>query len=98
MKLAIRTVLAVAVFVFAGHFGATAADAPAFEKYKNIVDLRFMKENAVIPVKDGVLVVDSRPSRKYDAGHIPGAVNIPDSRFDKMTDMLPEDKGALLVF
>ena len=96
--MAVRSFLAVAVFVFAGHQGAVAADTPAFETYKAIVDLQFMKENAVIPVKDGTLVVDSRPSRKYDTGHIPGAINIPDTHFDKMTDMLPQDKGSLLVF
>jgi rhodanese-related sulfurtransferase len=96
--LAVRTFLAVAVFVVAGHFGATAADAPKFEQYKNIVDLQFMKENATIPVKDGILVIDARPSRKFDAGHIPGSINIPDTSFAKMTDKLPADKGTHLVF
>lgn len=98
VAMAVRTFLAVAVFVVAGQYGATAADAPAFEKYKTIVDLQFMKENAVIPVKDGFLVVDSRPSRKYDAGHIPGALNIPDTSFDKMTGLLPQDKDGVLIF
>ena len=95
---AVRSFLAVAVFVLASPLGAVAADAPAFDQYKNIVDLQFMKENAVVPVKDGVLVVDARPSRKYDEGHIPGAINIPDTQFDKMTGKLPEDKGSLLIY
>jgi len=46
-----------------------------------------------------MVLVDSRPKRKkYDKGHIPGAISIPDSRFAKMTDQLPQDKGNTLVF
>jgi rhodanese-related sulfurtransferase len=47
----------------------------------------------------GMVLVDSRPKRKkYDKGHIPGAISIPDSRFAKMTDQLPQDKSNTLVF
>ena len=46
-----------------------------------------------------MVMVDSRPKRKkYDKGHIPGAISIPDSQFAKMTDQLPQDKGEALVF
>jgi rhodanese-related sulfurtransferase len=50
--------------------------------------------------KDAQLVlIDSRPKRKkYDKGHIPGAISIPDSQFAKMTDQLPQDKAKMLVF
>jgi rhodanese-related sulfurtransferase len=34
----------------------------------------------------------------YDPGHIPTAVSIPDTQFEKMTDRLPADKASLLVF
>ena len=44
-------------------------------------------------------IVDARPKRpKYDKGHIPMAVSIPDTQFDKMTAQLPQDKNALLIF
>ena len=67
--------------------------------YKNIVDFNFVQEFGTIPVRTDVMIVDSRPTkRRYDPGHIPGAVSIPDSRFKKMTDMLPEDKSKLLLF
>ena len=47
----------------------------------------------------GMVLVDSRPKRKkYDKGHIPEAISIPDSQFAKMTDQLPQDKGTTLVF
>ena len=46
-----------------------------------------------------MVLVDSRPKRKkYDKGHIHGAISIPDSQFAKMTDQLPQDKGKVLVF
>ena len=67
--------------------------------YPNIVDNQFVAQHAVLPPKPGVMIIDSRPTaRKYDKGHIPGAVSMPDSAFDKMTDMLPADKSTLLLF
>ncbi len=46
-----------------------------------------------------IVLVDSRPKRpKYDKGHIPSAISIPDSQFAKMTAQLPQDKGKTLVF
>jgi rhodanese-related sulfurtransferase len=46
-----------------------------------------------------VMVLDSRPKRaKYDKGHIPGAISLPDSKFDEMKGDLPQDKSIPLVF
>ncbi len=46
-----------------------------------------------------VVLIDSRPKRpRYDRGHIPSAISIPDSQFDELTHMLPEDKSTLLIF
>lgn len=46
-----------------------------------------------------MVLIDSRPKRKkYDKGHIPTALNIPDSQFAKMQDQLPADKSTPLVF
>jgi rhodanese-related sulfurtransferase len=54
---------------------------------------------AVIPARDDVTIVDSRPTRKkYDKGHVPGAINIPNTFFDKQVDKLPEDKDQALIF
>ena len=74
-----------------------AADEP-FEKYEHIVDYAFMKDHATVPMRDDVVVVDSRPDRKYDSGYISPALNIPDRQFDTMTALLPEDKSTLLIF
>ena len=68
-------------------------------KFHAIVDVDFVMQNVKIPMPENVMVIDARPKRaKYDKGHIPMAVSIPDSKFDKMTDKLPQDKDALLIF
>jgi rhodanese-related sulfurtransferase len=69
----------------------------AFKQYKNVVDGAFVRE--VIDGKKVGIVIDSRPKmKKFNKGHIPGAINIPFSQFDKMAGLLPADKGALVVF
>lgn len=83
---------------------AVAQTAPAGVQaregwYKNLVDFDYMRQQIEIPPKAGVTLIDSRPAaRKYDLGHIPGAINIPDTHFDKLAEKLPADKNALLIF
>jgi len=75
------------------------AEVQADWKFHDIVDVNLVKEHVKIPMQEGVMLIDARPKRaKYDKGHIPMAVSIPDSKFDKMTDKLPKDKDAVLVF
>jgi rhodanese-related sulfurtransferase len=77
------------------------AAAPAKANYySKLVDIEFVKKYAVIPVRADVMIIDSRPAaRKYDIGHIPGAINIPDTQFDELAPkMLPPDKSMLLIF
>ena len=46
-----------------------------------------------------MILVDSRPKRpKYDKGHIPSAISIPDTRFDELKGKLPADKTLPLIF
>lgn len=82
---------------------AFAADTPATASkdgwYGQRVDATFVAGYAVLPKPEDVTIVDSRPTaRKYDRGHIPTAINIPDTQFDKLTDLLPKDKKQLLIF
>ncbi|NJD34256.1 MAG: rhodanese-like domain-containing protein [Betaproteobacteria bacterium] len=82
-------------------FAADAATIQPKEGWYNkaLVDYDFVKQNVSIPPKKGVMIIDSRPAaRQYDPGHVPGAINIPDSQFDKMVDKLPADKATLLLF
>ncbi|MDM8553433.1 rhodanese-like domain-containing protein [Desulfococcaceae bacterium HSG7] len=49
--------------------------------------------------KAPITLIDSRPKRaKYDKGHIPTAISLPDSKFNKLSNKLPQDKKALIVF
>jgi rhodanese-related sulfurtransferase len=78
---------------------APKADAPADWKFHTIVDVDYVMAQVKVPMPEDVMIIDARPKRaKYDKGHIPMAVSIPDSQFDKMTDLLPADKNALLIF
>ncbi|CAB1062195.1 hypothetical protein D1BOALGB6SA_6971 [Olavius sp. associated proteobacterium Delta 1] len=46
-----------------------------------------------------MVIVDSRPKRaKFDKGHIPSAISLPDTQFDKLKGKLPADKATPLVF
>lgn len=82
---------------------ALAADAAALQAkegwYPKLVDAAFVAQYAILPKPEGVQIIDSRPSaRKFDPGHIPTALNIPDIQFEKMADQLPADKNSLLIF
>jgi rhodanese-related sulfurtransferase len=80
---------------------ADAAKTPADTSWKfhDIVDVNFVMERIKVPMPQDVMIIDARPKRaKYDKGHIPMAVSIPDTEFNKMTDQLPKDKNALLIF
>ena len=67
--------------------------------FHDIVDVAFVKQHVKVPMTAGVMLIDARPKRvKYDKGHIPMAVSIPDSQFAKMTDKLPKDRNSLLIF
>ena len=92
--------ISLALVVLAPLSGASAAgEAKGFKKYTNIIGYDDLKAYAVIPVRDDVAIIDSRPARKkYDKGHIPGAINIPNTFFAKMTDKLPKDKAKALIF
>jgi len=75
-------------------------EAKKFDTYRHLVDYDFVKPYVNIPPKPGVTLIDSRPAgRKFGPGHIPGAINIPDSDFDKLAaSKLPADKNQLLIF
>ena len=67
--------------------------------YHDSVDVEFVQQYVAMPKPKNVMIIDSRPKKaKFDKGYIPTAVSIPDSKFNKMTDLLPEDKNTLLIF
>ena len=110
MKSHSRTALAVLVGAFllcppllVGHPAGEAAAQTAPAKagwYPHQIDAATFAPYAVIPKRADVTIVDARPAaRKYDIGHIPTAVNIPDSQFDALAPkLLPADKSQLVIF
>ncbi|MCF8076858.1 MAG: sulfurtransferase [Desulfotignum sp.] len=92
----ILAVLAIGVMLLAGAVSAGAKEPWMFH---DIVDADFVIAHMTVPMPDNVMIIDARPYKpKYFKGHIPGAVNIPYTEFDKKTDLLPKDKNALLIF
>ena len=47
---------------------------------------------------DKFLVIDARNPEEYNDVHIPGAVNIPDKKFERYIKLLPEDQTSTLIF
>ena len=93
----LTVVVAVAAVCLALGLGSALAEEKAFKKYPNTVDAKFVKELVDGKVKG--YLFDSRPKiKKYDRGHIPGAVSLSMSQFDKQVKLLPQDKNALIVF
>jgi len=90
-----------APLITAGGGVALAESAQAQPKagwYENIVDTDFVKQYVEIPPRKDVTIIDARPAaRQYGPAHIPGAINIPDSKFDQMTERLPADKDKLVI-
>ncbi len=80
---------------------SACATGPSVDRsnwYDEIVDRDVVKQYAVTPQPEGVAIIDSRPARRYEPGHIPTAINIPDTQFDRHADLLPEDRSTLLIF
>jgi rhodanese-related sulfurtransferase len=104
-KITLALTIAAALAIMAGcstgarQVAATQASPEADWRFHDIVDAQFVADHIAYPMPENVMIIDSRPKQvKYDKGHIPMAVSISDSQFEKMTDMLPNDKSALLIF
>ena len=77
---------------------ATPAEDTAW-MFHDIVDAKFVKAHMAVPMPENVMMVDARPYKgKYAKGHIPGAISIPFSQFDKKINLLPKDKNTLLIY
>ena len=106
MKAKHRLTTLAAVLLLAAMIAGCSTTAPATRptaepdwQFHDIVDVAFVQQYAKVPTADNVMIIDARPKRaKYDKGHIPGAISIPDRTFDKMVDKLPQDKETPLMF
>lgn len=79
--------------------GLVLDEATLEKDYHRSVEMDYVKSMIDYPMPENRMIVDSRPLKpKYVEGHIPGAVSLPDTYFDKMANKLPKDKAAQLVF
>jgi hypothetical protein len=53
---------------------------------------------ALGPEKGNFVLVDTRPTSRYLEGHIPGAISIPDTEFERHVENLPKDLNKLIIF
>jgi hypothetical protein len=53
---------------------------------------------ALGPEKGKYTLVDSRPAYRYQEERLPGALNQPLPNFDKLANLLPQDKNQLVIF
>jgi hypothetical protein len=60
------------------------------EEMKKLVDLG--------PEKGKFTLLDSRPAYRFQEERLPGAINQPFPNFDKLTNLLPQDKNQLVIF
>jgi hypothetical protein len=81
---------------FATLISAKTAIKVAPEKQITTADVE--KLVAMGPEKGKYLLIDARPAPRFMEGSIPTAVNIPFAAFDKMTEKLPKDKNALIIY
>ena len=94
----IAVMAVVALLLTAGAGSLMAADTPDW-MFHDLVAADFVAQHVQVPPADDVMIIDARPKKaKYDKGHIPGAVSIPDTEFDKHVDKLPTDKNTLLIY
>ena len=99
LALALPVALPAAIWTAPAHAQAGSPQAVPANYYKHLVNFDFVKQWVAIPPKKGVMLIDARPTaRKFNPGHIPGAINIPDNKFELMKDQLPQDKSTLLIY
>jgi len=76
-----------------------AAGFPAWTKAKGSYAAVSVEYVAQQLDGNAAVVIDSRPKKaKYDKGHIPSAISIPDSEFEKLQGKLPRDNSTPLIF
>ncbi|MBS3936070.1 MAG: rhodanese-like domain-containing protein [Sulfuritalea sp.] len=69
---------------------------PEWEARGELVSVSTAFINRILAEKQDIVLVDSRPDRVFAKGSIPGAINIPDNKFDAAR--LPADKNKPIIF
>jgi rhodanese-related sulfurtransferase len=62
-----------------------------------IINTEALKE-MVNDKSETFIIIDARNPEEYEDVHIPGAINVPEKKFDNYVHLLPKNKGIKLVF
>jgi len=73
-----------------------AAGLPDWEAKGDISSVSTAFIDKILADKANIVLIDARPDRVFAKGSIPGAINIPDNKFDAAR--LPADKAQPLIF
>jgi len=73
---------------------------PAWTKAGNYneVELDYLKKQVLEGSKTPFILVDARPTVKYQQAFIPGAISLPKAEFELKKGILPADKSTQLIF
>lgn len=63
-----------------------------------IAEIKSPELKQLLDANKDLMIVDSRPGKRFAQSHIPGAVSIPVSAMKTKMDMLPKEKDKLLIF
>ena len=76
-----------------------AAGFPAWMKAKGSYAAVSVEYVARQIEANAAVLIDSRSKKpKYDKGHVPSAISLPESQFEKLQGRLPRDENTPLIF
>lgn len=71
-----------------------AAGVKEYE-YQNLASFESITAKKFLEMKNDATVVDARPAKDYDEGHIDGAVSVPFDAVEENMDKIPEGKPVI---
>jgi len=99
--------LAIVMIVTAGMLTATEVplekaspkvQALLQQNHLKVVDTPYVQQRASLTGEKATVLIDARPNKKYRAGHLPGALSIPDSKFDDYFGQIQSlDRGREMI-
>lgn len=63
--------------------------------YQNLANYESITSKKFLEMKDNATVVDVRPAKDYEAGHVDGAVSVPFDAVEENMDKIPEGKPVI---
>ena len=91
MKSTPRRAALVALVLIAGTFPAAAQDSSSVPRI-NLAEFKKLHD------QDKVLVIDTRSAESYRGGHIPGAINVPLSAWEKHLPRLKATRKLIVAY